>query len=98
PPRSTSLPSTTLFRSNFRKAEISHREMLAACLLLPRVRTACSGGGGVSPQVPALLRVYETAPDVRPRRGPRADPWSSCLSRYAEDRKSTRLNSSHVSI
>src|SRR3712207_7423917 len=82
PPRSTLFPYTTLFRSRGR-----HRVPGTDDLAEPAAQHRPAGGGG-----------GDSAPPDAGRRaaGPRAAP--AAPGRAAEDRKSTRLNSSHANI
>src|SRR5690606_39517055 len=85
PPRSTLFPYTTLFRSN-------HRKLLTVDSHVAFVSGLCIG------------REWEGRPERR------QEPWrdtgveivgpavSEAEAAFAEDRKSTRLNSSHVKI
>src|SRR3712207_8390658 len=85
PPRSTLFPYTTLFRSLVHAADLRHGLMRL-----------------VDEADVVLGEVVEQAVRARPRRPPVEDPRVVLDARaeadLAEDRKSTRLNSSHANI
>src|SRR5258705_10270104 len=85
PPRSTLFPYTTLFRS-----VTNHRDRMCHPELFHRVSETCSHGSGNSNQLPAAAGVL--------RVGPAPVPVSDHRTALAQDRKSTRLNSSHLGI
>src|SRR2546430_12417703 len=91
PPRSTLFPSPTLFRSQDRQKYTRHNQVLD---LLPLVRLALASSlaRAVHPAAPG-----PSACDSR-RRPPSPLPVRLCHTPGTEDRKSTRLNSSHSQI
>src|SRR3712207_7879749 len=87
PPRSTLFPYTTLFRSDPQPG-----------LGQPVERIARSQGRVVlGGQVPGRAQGVEAVPGVRPADG-RLVAAQPQLERLDQDRKSTRLNSSHANI
>src|SRR3712207_7712565 len=82
PPRSTLFPYTTLFRS---RAGVAHRAG-------PPPRRYPGGGGHV------VRRPGHGGLPRRGGRGPRRGAVTGRTRDEAEDRKSTRLNSSHANI
>src|SRR3712207_8793401 len=83
PPRSTLFPYTTLFRSYLLK-DCDPRDLIAA------VRAAALGHAPLDPRVARALL---------PNASRSVPPTGEVLSaRETEDRKSTRLNSSHANI
>src|SRR5947209_17369519 len=85
PPRSTLFPYTTLFRSNCASG-LGH-ETLAG------LQNHVSGCAGLGQPQPSLTAVDSHAPDAA-----RDPPEGISVQRKFEDRKSTRLNSSHANI
>src|SRR5207249_12236371 len=96
-PRSSLFPYTTLFRSVVGAVKAGAIGYLLKDTQAPQLRraikAAAAGQVQLSPQAAAYLlsevRAPETAEALTERRS-----WGACVS----DRKSTRLNSSHVSI
>src|SRR5690606_39986783 len=86
PPTSTPFPYTTLFRSKFLGPPTTSRTLLNTS----RSASLCCSVSD-TPAVPPSLRAYWY------RFPTPIDQWNSFLFRL-EDRKSTRLNSSHVKI
>src|SRR5439155_8408972 len=91
PPRSTLFPYTTLFRS---QREVLRRERLG-----PRTGDGCLREDPVG-QEDGARHDAETAGERRQAPGPERDPSprSALAADRGVDRKSTRLNSSHVAI
>src|SRR3712207_7485317 len=85
PPRSTLFPYTTLFRSHQGGARRAPRALHAGA----------GGGGGAAPDGRAPRGDLGEERGAGRRRP--ADAWSR-FPHSAEDRKSTRLNSSHANI
>src|SRR5690606_41954299 len=92
PPRSTPFPYTTLFRSGF--VEVAERR--AGKLQLPRrLQADRAVRAGQRDDIAILL--HRGPAELRHRRQQIADAARLRIGRRA-DRKSTRLNSSHVKI
>src|SRR3712207_9085483 len=94
PPRSTLFPYTTLFRSHTAKLmqpgtplEVVHADALRV-ETVPGEPTRLVANLPYNVSVPVLLHLLEHVPSLR----------SGIVMVQAEDRKSTRLNSSHANI
>src|SRR3712207_8422792 len=87
PPRSTLFPYTTLFRS----PRVVHAPQRAD----PRVRVRLRGREPARARVGVLARVQDDGP---PRQARPRLPRPGLPEAAAQDRKSTRLNSSHANI
>src|SRR5439155_25189263 len=94
PPRSSLFPYTTLFRSI--DMEIRPGGVV---LIAPQNLVLVARDGQVkqqvyypAPQLPGVVRALYAVNAVR------AGLYGAAASAYGEDRKSTRLNSSHVAI
>src|SRR5256885_12863210 len=88
PPDSTPFPFATLFRSERRlpaRGERLYELVYAVTSDLPRLALELTGAPSVPPRLARALQ--NAALDAR-----------SCLPARIEDRKSTRLNSSHLVI
>src|SRR5207249_10923596 len=85
PPTSTLFPYTTLFRSD---------DLLVVRPFLHQVGAVGEDISGLDPLVPVLLDRVLAQRHQRPGRGQHQEVGGRLL----QDRKSTRLNSSHVSI
>src|SRR3712207_7068394 len=84
PPRSTLLPYTTLFRSEVVWTKLSTPHLMEVSHTSDVVFAASQEGGYI---FPAFLPAYDSAATL-----------VHLLALLAEDRKSTRLNSSHANI
>src|SRR3712207_8877134 len=93
PPRSTLFPYTTLFRSLVG----SGHTVLASTEHEPSLRAygACDGRGG---PMPLYLSRFSYTPETWARMIGNPEDRRTAARRYIEDRKSTRLNSSHANI
>src|SRR3712207_9146607 len=94
PPRSTLFPYTTLFRSD----ELERRQMLAEDDPPVAVLGQHLLERGELPVAPHLPRGLRELARLRPIRPGDELPARERLERVGEDRKSTRLNSSHANI
>src|SRR3712207_8672820 len=88
PPRSTLFPYTTLFRSG-RPIDVARREADVELVLLAEVTRELAAGG-------RLARALEAGHQDH-RRPPLSEREVTARAAH-EDRKSTRLNSSHANI
>src|SRR3712207_8669646 len=83
PPRSTLFPYTTLFRSAVKNRDPAHEEAVSTVLASSGEPSAGAGRGMVSMRDEEMQRIADRA---------------GLDQRRTEDRKSTRLNSSHANI
>src|SRR3712207_8344571 len=93
PPRSTLFPYTTLFRSNLRRAHLTRwksirRKLVSSTDRLVEVAVVADPASDVGAEHPGKIIEGLVGPVLEP---PAPDA-------AAEDRKSTRLNSSHANI
>src|SRR5690606_40572801 len=93
-PPSTLSPYTTLFRSQGTRPPVPHPPARAA-LGLPGAERLRAPGRDRARGFPSLPAPVRAAP---PPPGGLGAPWQPCLLPPRRDRKSTRLNSSHVKI
>src|SRR3712207_9110086 len=94
PPRSTLFPYTTLFRSGITVRNFRKRDLDAEVARFIEVYNAAwERNWGFVPLTDAEIRDY--AKTLRPVLD---ENWGFLAERDGEDRKSTRLNSSHANI
>src|SRR5689334_24640898 len=86
PPRSTLFPYTTLFRS---ESQLSQAEKMSSIGLL---------AAGVAHEVNTPLAVISSYTQMLAKHLQGDEKRSAILEKITQDRKSTRLNSSHSSI
>src|SRR5204863_4645234 len=97
PHRSTLFPYTTLFRSTSRIEEAKHALLIAGEVCGQQRDMAVDlGGAGTNYRVSPVQRIGRA--DAGSKRGSATDGLCGQACAVVEDRKSTRLNSSHVEI